>query len=59
MLVIKVALVLAILAGFSVKLSFPFKNGIKIDFDIEGAMIMSVIMMVTSCLVGMGACGDS
>lgn len=48
----------AILAGISVKFTFPLKNGAKIDFDIKGAIVMSVITAVTCCLAGSaGVCG--
>jgi len=51
-------LVFAILAGLSIKLVLPLRNWIKVKFAIKGEMFMSVITMVTSCLVGAGVCGD-
>lgn len=51
-------LVAAILAGLSVKFSIPLKRGAKIDFDVKGAIVMSVLTAVTSCLAGnAGVCG--
>lgn len=41
-----------ILAGLSVNFTFPLKSRIRIDFDVKGAMLMSGIMTVTSCLAG-------
>jgi hypothetical protein len=61
---IKLSIFATVLSMLSVKLTLPLQSKVKnrfetkLDFDIKGGVIMSIITMATNCLAGNGVCGE-